>query len=129
METAPGMNMFKLNISELLQFGECGDAEETPLDFYDHKLRNMSWAWFEEFQKNGQTTPVLVGNMGGGVWRLMNGHHRLVAAMLLGWDYLWAVDEADDEDPDRVWASTDSGWQCRNIDFEDSLLFSLGEQN
>lgn len=55
-------------------------------------------------QENGQRTPVLIGDDG----RLWDGHHRVVAAMRLGFDRILVVRYSDLTDDEQIAMMLDS---------------------
>ena len=128
-------NVFKIQIVDLLQGvledqkdiwfrGENGwtikqSHELDYLDLIQRKIEDVSWEWLDDFAE-GQREPVLVRRVGK-TWHLMNGHHRLAAAMLLGWDELDAIRENGDDS----WRFTSdvnrSTWKKRGPMVSDSI--------
>jgi len=104
--------VFKIQISELLQgvledhedlwfkddYGRWTTQEAEHLEYsnlFQGKIEDISWEWLDDFAQ-GQREPILVRRVKK-TWHLMNGHHRLAAAMLLGWDELDAIREDGDD--------------------------------
>lgn len=84
-----------------LEWGEpVTDHEETA--FINYKVEDISFEWLDDFEQ-GQREPIFVREYGKNNYYLVNGHHRLFAAMLLGWDTLKALILDAEECNDEAW--------------------------
>lgn len=95
----------ELPIDFLLTHVDFRDDTHLRFDSFDEKLDEITWEWLDSFAE-GQTHPILLqrryaNNNTDYNLMLINGHHRLVAAILLGWDTIQAV--YADDDSDTTW--------------------------
>lgn len=86
------------------QWGDLDEEWETQDDLIWRKMEDITMPWLDDFEQ-GQRDPILVRRMTDGSFYVHNGHHRMVAAMMLGWDTIKAlVLPADSQD--NVWGHT-----------------------
>lgn len=86
------------------QWGDLDEEWETQDDLIWRKMADITMPWLDDFEQ-GQRDPILVRRMTDGSFFVHNGHHRMVAAMMLGWDTIKAlVLPADSQD--NLWRHT-----------------------
>jgi hypothetical protein len=127
------MTTYMMKVTDLMKYVTYSIDVDDLVDVYDwqglilNKAEDESlWALVDLIQENVFTTPICVARDADG-WMLGNGHHRLVAAILLGLDEIPVIfsgvdadgnidymrvteTTTDGEDVDEWWGMVDVDW-------------------